>query len=586
MTDRELIDHLDDLFSGIVPGHGPAPEPGAGAEPAAEAKREKEEKSESLLEDAVVASLLEGRGAAEPVRVEPLALKVPPLTPTETEEGGEDQAVSPASAPSWDVTLGKRRVKVLNILLYGVIILGGAPLAFVLASFMRQESVTWSGFHTLYCVSYTVVAVVTLIQWLFNSSLTRAIQEADDKRVEAVRSQKLLEEQVGELGAASALFQRRSLQLQATVQACQAITSVLDWDELMREVVDQIRDRFNLYYAGLFLIDEAHAGDGREWTVLRAGTGEAGSRMVAQGYKIGPDSISVVGHCVASGQARIALSAAAAYMRSGSGDGATELGEQIVQLDDTVDIVQINPLLPETRSEMALPLLSRGRVIGVLDLHSVEQDAFSEEDAPVLQGMADQVVVALENARAFAEIRARLEELEDRQRELVREQRSRIMPERVAPLYERARPDALLSGDSVPAEVEQAMASREVVAQSNAGDGKGPAALVAPIRLRDQVIGALGLQEAEGERWWSDDEVALIESVADQMALAIENARLLEATRQRAEQERRLAEISANVRASTDVDTILRTAVRELGRALGASDGLIRLGAESLSSEE
>ena len=102
--------------------------------------------------------------------------------------------------------------------------------------------------------------------------------------------------------------------------------------------------------------------------------------------------------------------------------------------------------------------------------------------------------------------------------------------------------------------------------------------LVAPIRLRGEIMGALGLHEPEGKHWWTDDEIALVEAVADQMALAIENARLLADTRQRAERERLIADISAQVRASTDVNTILRTAIRELGRALRASDGLIRLG--------
>jgi GAF domain-containing protein len=117
-----------------------------------------------------------------------------------------------------------------------------------------------------------------------------------------------------------------------------------------------------------------------------------------------------------------------------------------------------------------------------------------------------------------------------------------------------------------------------MVVRLDAGIGAEDATLVVPIRLRGETLGALGLQETDGERWWTDDEIALIEAVADQMALAIENARLLEETQRRAAQERVLSDITAQVRASTQVDTILRTAVREIGRALRASEGVIKLG--------
>jgi GAF domain-containing protein len=141
--------------------------------------------------------------------------------------------------------------------------------------------------------------------------------------------------------------------------------------------------------------------------------------------------------------------------------------------------------------------------------------------------------------------------------------------------------DATTSQDAseIGQAIERALARQEIVIQSDTGDGTGQATLVAPISLRGEVLGALGLHEPGGERWWTDDEVALIEALADQMALAIENARLLAETRQYAERERLIADISTQVRASTNVETILRTAIRELGRALRASDGLIQLGA-------
>ena len=553
MSNSELGDRLEELFSEIIPEPGP-----------------EEEKAEPLLEEAVVASLLEGRGATGPALAEPEPLPASPSVPAELEARESEGEIPPTTVP---ITPGKRRSRVLNLLLYGVVILGGVPLVFLLVALIGQKSVTWSGFHTLYCAAYTVAVVVTLIQWLFNSSLTGAVREAEEKHAEAARSQMLLEERVAELAAANAQLQRRALQFQTAAQVCHAITPVLDLGELVQEVVDRIRDRFALYYVGLFLIEETDPGVGGQWAVLRAGTGEAGPRMLAQGHRLGLNSSSLVGRCIASGQARIALDIASAQDRPSA-----------------VEIIRANPLLPETCSEMALPLLFRGRVLGALDIHSARRGDFPEEDVIVLQMMADQVAVAIENAQVFARVQARLEELEELEQSFMREQRVRLVPERIAPLYERTRPDVAPLGDVALPEAEQAIAQRETFVQSGAGDGTGQAALVTPISLRGQVIGALGLQEAEGGRQWTEDEIALIEAIADQMALAIENARLIEETQRRAERERLLAEISARVRASTDVDTILRTAVRELGRALRASDGLIRLevgdGADSAEASE
>lgn len=564
MGNRDLRGHFEELFSQVPPG------------PESEEKKE-----ESLLEEAVVASLLEGKGAVEYFLAEPEVIKIPPPVPAGLEEGrGREEETPPTGVLSWKVALGRRRIRVLKILLYGVVVLGGIPLVLLLVGLIGQKSVTWSGFHTLYCAAYTGAVVVTLIQWLFNSSLTGAIREAEEKRAEAVRSQALFEERMVELATANTLLQRRALQFQTSAQVCHAITPVFDLDELVQEVVDQIRDRFDLYYTGLLLIDESG-----KWVVLRAGTGEAGPRMVAQGYRLGVDSNSVVSRCVANSQARIAVDIASARTRSSSVAASAELGGRGVHLDGAVDIVQTNPLLPETRSEMALPLLSRGRVIGVLNVHSAKREAFSEKDVLPLQMMADQVVVVIKNALMFTEVQARLAEMEELEQSRVREQRSRLMPDRVAPFYERTRPDVPPLGDDIQTKIEQAMARREMVVHSDAGDGvrqspstgSGQAALVAPISLRGQIIGALGLQEMEGGRQWTDDEIALIEAIADQMALAIENARLIEATQRRAERERLIAEISARVRASLDPDTILKTTVQELGRVLGAERTLVEI---------
>jgi serine phosphatase RsbU (regulator of sigma subunit) len=166
----------------------------------------------------------------------------------------------------------------------------------------------------------------------------------------------------------------RAIQLQTAAEVSQAASSILDPSALIQRVVDLARERFDLYYAGLFLLDD----DG-QWAELRAGTGEAGQKMVAQGHKLEVGGESMIGRCVTGKQAIIAL----------------DVGEEAVRFD--------NPFLPETRSEMALPLVSRDLVLGALTIQSKKREAFGAEDVAVFQTMAGQLANAIANARLYKE---------------------------------------------------------------------------------------------------------------------------------------------------------------------------------------
>ena len=169
-------------------------------------------------------------------------------------------------------------------------------------------------------------------------------------------------------------LEHRALQLQTAAEISHAASSILDLNELLSQTVELIRDRFKLYYTGLFLIDETG-----QWLVLHAGTGEAGRKMIAAGHKLEVGGQSMVGWCAVNKKARIAL----------------ETGQDAVHFN--------NPLLPETRSELVLPLISRGEVIGAMTTQSDRPAAFTQEDIIVMQTMADQLANAVENARLFTE---------------------------------------------------------------------------------------------------------------------------------------------------------------------------------------
>ena len=350
------------------------------------------------------------------------------------------------------------------------------------------------------------------------------------------------------IGSLEQRVAERTRGLQTAAEVAHATTSMLDPDQLLRRVVDLVRERFNLYYVGLFLLDE----EGR-FAVLRAGTGEAGQQMLAQGHKLEVGGRSMIGQCVARSEARIAL----------------DVGKEAVRFD--------NPLLPETRSEMALPLRSRGRVIGAMTVQSVEEAAFDEADMAVLQTMADQVAVAIDNARLFAETQAAFQEMEAVHRRYLGQAWTEYSRTARVLGYEARRPGVAPSGDAVLPEIQQAMERQSaMVLTGNGAGGESHSALVAPIALRGQVIGALGIHAQDGTRQWTAEEIALVEAIAERMALAVENLRLLDETQRRAAREQLTREITDKMRRATDMDDLMQTAIREMAAALGTSSAFVQ----------
>ena len=567
MMDKDLRSQVEGLFSDA----GPEPEL---------------EESELLLEEAI-AGLLTGEAepdaaapppqpsppGAEEAAAGPLAAEAPSPFPARPEGPREEGEIPPASTLVHEAPSGERRTRTLSILLPCVTTLGGVLLVFLLVRLMRQESTPWSGFHTLYLAAYALAIAITLIQWLFNSSLSRTLREAEAKRDEATQSQAILRKRARELAGANAPLQKRVLQLETVAQISQAINSVLEPEELMQCAVDLIRERFDLLTASLFLIDESG-----EWAVLQAGTRGTDRQALTQSHRVAVDDTSTVGWCAANAQVCTAPLPGAI--------SASRHSERSRESDSGQSLVQVNSLLPGPRSEIALPLQSRGQLIGVLKLQSTEREAFSPEDVAVLQIVAGQVAAAIDNAQSFTQIRAELEQMEAHPRPDTHEQGSYFSPRRAALGYERTRLDApspdsatVPDGSSgLDQAVEEAMTNRHIVVQSDTGDGTRQAALVAPINLRGEALGALGLHEAEGERRWTDEEIALVEDVVNQMALAIENARLLDETQRRAEREQTLSQMTARFTRSLDMDTLLQTAVRELGQLLQADEVAVYLG--------
>jgi GAF domain-containing protein len=278
--------------------------------------------------------------------------------------------------------------------------------------------------------------------------------------------------------------------------------------------------------------------------------------MLQREHKLLIGQTGIVGLVSATGMARIAL----------------DVGVDAAYFD--------NPDLPDTRSEMALPLRTGHEIIGVLDVQSIEENAFQPEDVEILSTLADQVAIAIQNARSFEITQELLKQAEKTSGTYLRESWKALQAQAVRMGYaasgNNVRPlNQLISSP----QIEQAIACRETVEES----GKNPV-LAIPIRLREEVIGIMDIH-MPGEHDWDSDEVDIAKAVADRLSLAIETSLLIETTQRRAELERITSDISGKISSTTQFEAILRTAAEELSRALGGSEVTVQLQSPDLSTE-
>lgn len=332
---------------------------------------------------------------------------------------------------------------------------------------------------------------------------------------------------------------RRSAYLEASAQVSHAASSILETDQLIYQAVELIREHFDLYYVGLFLVDDAN-----EWAVLKAGTGAAGQAMLARGHKIKLGE-GMVGWSVVNAQARIAL----------------EAGKDAARLATAE--------LPDTRSEAALPLRSRDKTIGALTVQSAQPDAFDQTAIAVLQTMADQVAIALDNTRLFAESKKALEAERLAFGEASRQAWAQILHSHHMDYLCTLRGMSPSTGPWKPAMVQASQTGQTIQ------DGHLNVAI--PIKVRGETVGVIEFRKPTNVGEWTTEEITLTEALTDQLGVALESARLYQDTQRRAARERILREVTARIRSSTDPETVLRSLLREVGTILNRPT-FVRLG--------
>ena len=287
--------------------------------------------------------------------------------------------------------------------------------------------------------------------------------------------------------------------LETSTHIGRQINTILKIDDLLRYVVNRIQVEFSLYHTQIYLVEE-QTND----LVMVEGSGEIGRQLKAQGHRLKAGE-GIVGTVASSNEFFI------------SNDVSKALN------------FVANPLLPNTHSELALPLRKGNRVIGVLDLQSDKFNRFISADVSLMQTIANQTATALENARLLTEAQAALKEVERLNARLTREGWDQFGTEVTTPGYR------FSGGNSIPLHSEadvwlppmkRAASEKQLVKQTNAANGDNTAAeLAVPLVLRGEVIGVLGIKR-DTTTDWQEEEVAAVEAVASQVTQALENARL------------------------------------------------------------
>ena len=375
-------------------------------------------------------------------------------------------------------------------------------------------------------------ALQTETQWLFTSvafviagmgilSLVYFIGKRFETTLEdTVQLTRILEYERQRLSDRERLLRRRVRQIRAASEIVNALGGIADPRDMMQQVVDQIQRQFGLYYVGIFLVDETF-----EFAVLRAGSGTPGERMVAEGYRLPLGGTSMIAWAIAHREPRVALN---------------------VQKDPTH---YENPYLPYTRSELALPLIARGEVLGAMTVQSDRANAFDEEDIRTLQTLANSVALALSNALTVQRLQSQLREIESLQQRLL----GRTWGE-------------LAEGLQV-----QRTASSLGSAAAESDEG---VPLILPIRLYNQTIGEVRVLSP---RPWQEDEANLLEGIVALLTNHLMVARLLDEVQNYARREEVQNRLAARFASALDFELLVRAALEGLSETFQVQEAWLVL---------
>ena len=325
---------------------------------------------------------------------------------------------------------------------------------------------------------------------------------------------------------------RRTAQFEAVARVARIISSTQTLETLLSQVTEAISTQFGFYHIGIFLLDNSS-----EVAVLVASNSPGGKRMLERNHRMRVGGTGIVGFVTDYGQPRVAL----------------DVGQDAVFFD--------NPDLPETHSEIALPLRIGTDLFGALDVQSTKANAFSQEDISVLSTLADQVSIAIQNARSYQQLREALGQAEASSKQMGEQQWQQFMNRHPVEGY---------YFDGIEART------------LSPYDKLRSHGLAVPLILRGALIGAIKISASDSSRVWTEDEIAIAQATAERTALAIESARLLQEAQKRATKERTIGQISAKIGGLVNLENIVQTTIQELGNTLPGAEVVVQFASDDL----
>jgi GAF domain-containing protein/HAMP domain-containing protein len=383
---------------------------------------------------------------------------------------------------------------------------------------------------------------------LMTSQLRKFINELEDR----------VRDRTQELSEQNEFLRYRTRQLQTVSDVARSVASNQELEILLNQVAVLISERFGFYHVGIFLNDE-----NGEYTTLRAANSEGGKHMLQRQHKLKIGKVGIVGNVASSGIARI----------------ASQVGDDSVYFD--------NPDLPLTKSEMALALKVSNKIIGAMDVQSTQVNAFTEEDIELFGILADQIAIAIVNNQLYENSNRALQELSKLHRQYIREEWLRESHENQFSNF-RYTPQGIVKSDQLikSEEIDSILLTGKPLIKNSVEDpvSSSPASMTIPIMLRGEPIGVIQIQNNPGEsRSWNENDINTVQSVTDQIAQALENARLFKQTLRKAERDRRVLEITSKIRSTNDFNTMIQIAMDELQKTLNVNRTQIVFERESLN---
>jgi GAF domain-containing protein len=317
---------------------------------------------------------------------------------------------------------------------------------------------------------------------------------------------------------------KKLIYIRTATQIARSISTSRDVEGILPVIADRMTNQLNLYYTGIFLIDPTG-----QYAVLVAGSGEAGQKMLMENHRFGVGGPSMIGWTTSHQRPRIAL----------------DVGEEATRFN--------NPHLPLTRSELAIPILSKNTILGAISIQSTREAAFDDDDILIFQGIADNIATALENSRLYLQNQRDLEEILALNKQFLEQTWANIIPKEETLSYTFEDPN-IASTDSEVKTIEF------------------------PIVLRDHEIGRLVVETPT--KTITPEQFEFVDSVLSQSALALESSRLLLTANLRTAQEEKISALTAKLTQMANVEDIIKTTLQEVNQIPEVSASAIQLFSE------